>query len=284
MQPRKIFVTPLMSEAEAQMMIGQFVDEDAINLLLQEDADVYCADSGKPLMFLRKNRVSVEVAKPAWEALRVAATLTDNRGNAAEGGSGYMDGGTRRYTKVNSGVIGYYDRYVRIPYCRKTSFNEHQFEKFKAAYPYIKIIDDTLKEVVPNRYQNQLEIIQKTSKDFYIRDTVFTTVTVNKNYRTALHVDKGDYRKGFGTLAVLGAGRYRGAYTCLPRYGIGVDVRSRDVACFDVHEVHGNTPFIGSRYERISVVCYYREQMQKCGSAAEELERAKNRKRGDPLY
>lgn len=70
----------------------------------------------------------------------------------------------------------------------------------------------------------------------------------------------------------------------MPRYGIAVDCRSRDIACFDVHEVHGNTDFVGSRYERISVVCYYREMMYKCGTALEELERAKNRKLGDKLY
>ena len=280
---KKLYLKPLMSKSDSFNLIGKWADEDLIQQLIQEDCDIY-TDDGEPLAFLRKDKVAIDVAKVAWESLRVAATLTDNRGNAAEGESGYMDGNTRRYAKVHSGVIGYYDRYVRIPYCRKTAFNEKQFDRFKSAFPYIKIIDNTFKEVVPDRYQNQLEIISRTSQDFQIKDTVFTTITVNKNYRTALHVDKGDYRLGFGTLAVLGAGKYTGAYTVIPRYGIALDVRSRDIACFDVHEVHGNTPFIGSRYERISVVCYYRENMVKCGNAEEELQRVKNRKLGDSLY
>lgn len=280
---KTLYVKPLMSKEESMSLIGQWAGEDLIKELIEEDCDVYTED-GLPLLFLRKKVVAASLAEEAWKALRVAATLTDNRGNAAEGESGYMDGNTRRYAKVNSGVIGYYDRYVRIPYCRQTAFNEKHIDKFKKAYPYIKIIDATLQSSVPERYRNQLEVIKKTSPDFQIKDTVFTTVTVNKNYRTALHIDKGDYKNGFGTLAVLGAGRYKGAYTVMPRWGIAVDVRSRDVACFDVHEVHGNTPFVGNAYERISVVCYYRENMHKCGSAAQELEIAKNRKKGDPLY
>jgi hypothetical protein len=280
---KKIHVSPIIGKKEALGMIGNFIEEDSIKILIQEDCDVYTED-GSPLLFLRKNVVSYGLAKMAYESLRIAATQTDNRGNAAEGESGYVDGNTRRYAKVNSGVIGYYDRYVRIPYCRKTAFNEKQLEKFKNAYPYIKIIDETLKEVVPDRYEEQKNIIKKTNPDFYIKGTVFTTVTVNKNYRTALHVDKGDYKLGFGTLSVLSAGKYSGAFTVIPRFGIAVDCRSRDIAFFDVHEVHGNTQFIGNRYERISVVCYYRENMYKCGSAEQELEIAKNRKSGDKLY
>lgn len=191
---KTIYVKPLMSREESMSMIGQWADESLIKELIQEDCNVY-TEAGQPLLFLRKNKVAVDIAEKAYAALRVAATATDNRGNAAEGGSGYADGNTRRYAKVNSGIIGYYYRYVRIPYCRKTAFNEKQLEKFKSAYPYIKIISETLKEVVPDRYANQEAIIHKTSEDFYIKGTVFTTVTVNKNYRTALHVDKGDYRE-----------------------------------------------------------------------------------------
>lgn len=50
-----------------------------------------------------------------------------------------------------------------------------------------------------------------------------------------------------------------------------------DVLLADVHEWHGNTPLVPTRwpYERISFVFYYRAKMLECGSAAEELERAK---------
>ena len=45
---------------------------------------------------------------------------------------------------------------------------------------------------------------------------------------------------------------------------------------FDVHEVHGNTePEQISYFERLSIVCYYREKMIYCGTKDYELDRAK---------
>ena len=65
----------------------------------------------------------------------------------------------------------------------------------------------------------------------------------------------------------------------MPKYKIGFDVRSTDVCFMDVHEYHGNTAIKGKgKYERISVVCYYRKNMVFCKSALEEMEIAKRLK------
>jgi hypothetical protein len=37
-------------------------------------------------------------------------------------------------------------------------------------------------------------------------------------------------------------GDYTGGETCLPQYGVGVDVRSGDVLFMDVHQHHANLP------------------------------------------
>ena len=37
-----------------------------------------------------------------------------------------------------------------------------------------------------------------THPNFRIEDTAFTTITINKDYRTAVHTDAGDYAAGFG--------------------------------------------------------------------------------------
>ena len=107
---------------------------------------------------------------------------------------------------------------------------------------------------------------EKSSQDFIIKDTAFSTVTVNKNFRTAGHYDNGDLKEGFGNLGVISKGEYDGAITVIPRYGIGLDLKNGDLAIFDVHELHGNTETTTkSFYERISIVCYYREKMIYCG-------------------
>jgi len=57
---------------------------------------------------------------------------------------------------------------------------------------------------------------------------------------------------------------------------VGLDIGHGDVALFDVHEVHGNTETKKiSYFDRISIVCYYREKMIYCGSKEYELNRAK---------
>lgn len=58
-----------------------------------------------------------------------------------------------------------------------------------------------------------------------------------------------------------------------------------DLLLTDVHQWHGNTPIkpIDLRFERVSLVFYYREQMTECGSALEEAEIAKRRKPGSRL-
>ena len=107
--------------------------------------------------------------------------------------------------------------------------------------------------------------------------TAFTTITTNINFKTFIHTDKGDDEEGFGNLAVLHTGEYTGAYTVIAKYGVAVDVRNCDLALFDVHELHGNTPAISKTpYERISIICYYREKMIDCGTSEQELQRIKN--------
>ena len=177
---------------------------------------------------------------------------------------------------VNSSVIGFMDRYPRIPYCRTTAFSQTHFNEYSLCIPYIQSINQVFKKYAPHRYKIQKAMADSSSQDFIIKDTAFTTVTVNKNFRTAGHKDQGDLKEGFGNLGVISRGKYEGFQTVLPRYGVGLDIEHGDVALFDVHEVHGNTePKKISYFERISVVCYYREKMIYCGSKEYELERAK---------
>ena len=126
----------------------------------------------------------------------------------------------------------------------------------------------------------------KTSADFRINGTAFTTVTVNKNWRTRAHYDAGDYKQGFGVMTCMRAGRYRGGQLIFPGFRVAVDMRTGGVCLADVHELHGNAPIEGveGKYERVSCILYYRAKMIECGTAAEELDRAKNRKPGDPLW
>jgi len=200
-----------------------------------------------------------------------------------------LDDGTLSNTleaqTVHSGIVGSWDRSARTPYCRLTAWTMENQEKFAAALPLIQKASQVFKQLCPARWRAQREIIHVTSPDFVIPDTVFTTVTVNRNWQTAVHQDKGDLKSGYGVMCALRSGTFVGGYLCFPQYKVAVDMRNCGLLLADVHEWHGNTPFAsGSKdWERISLVMYYRERMLECGSHAEELARAQHRHKGDAL-
>jgi len=293
----KAYYTPEEIEARA----GQYISASEVETLLQEDTDVYKPD-GSILLKFRKRTTSSDSAMVAYKELSQTKNYfpgENNRGTATGKSrrsekvsekvirkAGFQSNTVASPLPVRSGVVGYFDRYTRIPYCRQSAFNLRYPKEFRLCVPFIRAINNIFSSECRDRYAAQLAVVKQTSPDFYIRDTVFTTVTVNKNWQTAIHVDAGDLKEGFGVMTAFSAGTYDGCYLVFPRYRIGVDMRTTDVLLADVHEYHGNTPFIGrsGQYNRISCVFYYRSNMRYCGTAQEELERAKNRKPGDPLY
>lgn len=183
---------------------------------------------------------------------------------------------------VPSAVAGFLDRMGgRFPYCRPCATNDgagwKRFARFAQA------VSDHMRAAVPDRWQRQMDEARKCNPAWIIPGTPFSTITVNNTFAGACHRDAGDFKDGFGCIAVLRRGRYRGCWLGFPRYGAAFDLQDRDLLLFDPHEVHGNTMFVDGQgtvredWERISIVLYLRSKMRDCGSPAEELERARGR-------
>lgn len=105
-------------------------------------------------------------------------------------------------------------------------------------------------------------------------DTPFTTVTVNKNFRTAAHRDAGDLHEGFSNLTVVAKGdqQWTGGYLVLPEFRVAINIRPGDLLLINNHAgIHGNTELLPPEgktladMERISLVCYFREKHAKIG-------------------
>jgi len=170
---------------------------------------------------------------------------------------------------VNSGIAGWFDRYPRIPYGRATSYTRDNFDKFKMSYPFLQNLSEGFKNLLPERYTAQMAAANKLDPRFLVPGTPFTTVTVNKTFRTAAHRDAGDLNEGLSNLLTLSNdGKYTGGYLIAPEYRVAVNVRPGDLLLINNHEVmHGNTPIVceeGS--ERVSLVVYFREKMLELGS------------------
>jgi len=194
--------------------------------------------------------------------------------------------------QVASNPIGFYEEsknFAKLP-CRLTHFTRTNYDKYQEGLPFIQKINQCFKKLIPEAHKKQL-CKASEKRHLQIPKTCFSTITINRNFRTALHRDAGDFKEGFGNLTVIERGKYHGGYTCLPQFGIGIDVRRGDFLAMDVHEWHTNTPIyeteedkvfnatledvfkdnpevgtvgIYEKYTRLTFVCYLREKISKC--------------------
>jgi len=166
---------------------------------------------------------------------------------------------------VMSGIAGYFDRYPRIPYGRATSYTEKHYDTFAKCYPYLQKLNSQFKELIPGRWKAQNAEANKLDSRFRIDGTVFTTLTVNHNWRTACHRDAGDLTAGFSNICGVtgpdGKG-WRGGQFILPEYRIAINLQPGDMLLVNNHEgIHGNDALIGDDNDRMTIVAYFREKM-----------------------
>ena len=170
---------------------------------------------------------------------------------------------TNYAASVMSGIAGYFDRYVRIPYGRACGYNERNPTLFEGSYPYLRRLNSVFAKELPIRWKNQSNYAEGVDPRFRIADTVFTTLTVNHNWRTAGHRDAGDLTCGFSNISCVGAG-WRGCYFTLPEWKIAIDLQPGDLVLVNNHAgIHTNTSFHGNMadMDRLSIVAYFRENM-----------------------
>ena len=172
---------------------------------------------------------------------------------------------TNYATAVMSGIAGYFDRYPRIPYGRATSYTEKNFDKFALSFPYLEKLNNQFKQLLPVRWNKQKEASDKIDPHFRISNTVFTTLTVNHNWRTACHRDAGDLHEGFSNICGItgpeGKG-WIGAEFILPEYKVAINLQPGDMLLVNNHAgIHGNDELIGDDNDRLTIVAYFREKM-----------------------
>ena len=222
----KIIVKRVLSKENAAKLKTKFLTEKHYNKLITEDTDAY-DNFGNLLFRFRKNAIPFDILKSGVDAFESSIELTESRGSAS--GSSHKrirkDGSVSNITvgnKVESGSVGYMDSGAMVKYCRKTAFARNHFEKFKKGVPFVQFIDKKYAELCPTHYAKQKAIAEGTNKNYVIDGTSFTTVTVNKNFRTACHQDAGDFADGFGNLIVYREGNYDGGFFVMPEFGVAI--------------------------------------------------------------
>jgi len=298
----EIIAKRVLSEKYMKNKEGDYFDDKHYDQIVDYDCDCYYLDenNNKKILFkFRKNVFSKKLCQIALDNLKDAAKKKhDNRGASAGrinlnkmpsyanqasqliGRSkfrvlAYKSKITGNIVKNSLGntsqsnIIGYYDKRDRnlganAPPCRTTAFTSQQIEKWDKVLPFIEAMDKQFKKLIPKNHKLQYNEAHKTK--YVIKNTAFSTVTINYNWRTALHKDSGDLKQGFGNLVVCEEGKYKGGCTGFPQFKVAIDVRNGDFLAMDVHEWHCNTKIkpIDKDFTRLSLVAYLREKMIKC--------------------
>lgn len=299
---KQYFVEKKFSDDHMKSKEGEYFDNKDYDMILHDNCDVYYYDENgdkQILMKFRKNVFPLKLCNIGIDCLKEASKKThDNRGAAA----GVIDlkkmpsyanqldqliGRNKFRVKAyrsrltgkivtnslgnisKSNIIGYYDKRDRnlgphAPPCRTTAFTSQQVEKWDKVLPLLHAIDKQFKKLIPKNHKIQYNRAHET--DYVIGNTAFSTVTINNNWRTALHQDAGDLKEGFGNLVILQEGDYDGGYLGFPQFKVAVDPKHGDFLAMDVHQWHCNTKIVPKTkdYTRLSIVAYLRDKMINC--------------------
>lgn len=306
---------PQFSEADMKAKLGNYFDETDCTII-DYDCDVYALkeDGTKQLLAkFRKHFFPDDIIKIGFQSYYKLTTASSLRGAAAgeiDAEAGYFkgrlltdttvfntrvaNGKTKISNTVNSGVLGYLDKRnmnskgMPASGCRLTRWTAQHLASYQKGFPFVEAISDAYKLLVPDKYQLQKERAD-LKPDYRIGESAFSTMTINRNFRTGLHKDAGDFPDGFGNLTVIERGDYNGGYTLFPQYKIAFDVRTGDFLAMDVHQWHCNSAITetaeqkianeklpkiyrpsnrvlnaNESYTRLSFVCYLREKIVKC--------------------
>lgn len=300
---KKIVLKALLSDEELKSMRGEFIDFVNYKTLIQEDCDAYFLENNgdeKLLFKFRKQVIQKDIAHLPVETFPNKLFKSSNNRGIASGKVDkslmsnnvvgfvnpngfkskviYANGQVSSYYRgnnVESMIAGYYDKPKvnknskikktnTIP-CRLTEYTVKNKDEWSDTLPLIRNVDQLYKKLLPEQYQYQKQFCEKVS-DFCIEKTIFTTLTVNKNWRTACHVDSGDLKQGFSAITVSEEGQWYGCFLGYPKFGVCVDVREGDLLIKDPHQYHCNTEFnkLSNNAKRITLVYYFREGMLNC--------------------
>jgi hypothetical protein len=253
---------------------AQFPDPSHVRQTLDKDTKVFAPDGTLVAVLLCKV-IPPARHKLACEFWKRVAELPDNRGTAV--GSPSMprqknDGtlserkGVHKFVRkilekrgVAQGTLGYLDAAADRP-CHRTPLSSRRPELLDGNRPLIELVDALYRQHTPNIYAIQRAEVERAGPCWRLWQTVFSTIYLAKNLRTAYHADSGNLRGVMS--AIMPMGKFAGGELVLPRWRIAIAIKPGDLLLFDPQQLHGNLPFAG---ERLSAIFYCESHIADCG-------------------
>jgi hypothetical protein len=235
---------------------------------------VLIAPDGSIVAVLITQQIGSELYKPAYELWKSVDELPSNRATAVgspslprcrkDGTLSERRGVPKPVLEilkdqdVGQGTLGYLDETPDQP-CHKTPLSIRRPEMLDQHQRLIKRVDELYAQHLPSLYGRQRAEVEQVPC-WHLSDTVFTTIYIIKNLRTAYHTDSGNLEGVMS--AMMPMGEFIGGELILARWRVAIAYRPGDLLFFDPQQLHGNLPFDG---ERISAVFYCERRIADCG-------------------
>lgn len=184
---------------------------------------------------------------------------------------------TQKYANnVYSNVLGVLDRSARLPYGRLTASTAKKPEQFKDHAPMYQEISQLYKETMPEEWAYINGIMKNCkSPEYTLMGTdTFSTITVNYNWPTFLHVDGNNNDRGVAVLTAItneeyDGEKFDGSLFVMPPLGLAFNLRHGDYLIADnCGLAHGQTEQVNKTEDadNIVLVFYARAAMTKLDS------------------
>jgi len=260
-------------EKAVKRLEGEFPSRSHVRKTLTEDAKMITKDGTVGLLLC--NVIPTPLHKLAYELWRDVHQLPDNRVTAvgtaslfrrnSDGNLGKRRGVVKSVKKIlrerntAHGLIGYLDA-APDHRCHRTPLTREHPEMLVGNERLIKLVDELYKFWLGDFYARQRAEIEKV-QSWRLWETVFSTIYLAKNFRTAYHFDGGNL-KGVMT-ALMPMGDFKGGELVFPRWRYAIGFRPGDLLLFNSAEIlHGNLPFEG---DRLSAAFYCESRIGECG-------------------
>ena len=177
---------------------------------------------------------------------------------------------------VYSNVLGVLDRSSRVPYGRLTASTAKKESQFKDHAHFYKEVSELYHSTMPEEWDYIHNIMKGCkSPEYTLMGTeTFSTITVNFNWPTFLHVDGRNNPRGVAVLTAITNEKYDGekfdgSLFVMPPLGLAFNIRHGDFLVADnCNLAHGQTEQVNKTKdaENIVLVFYARDGMTKLDS------------------
>jgi hypothetical protein len=287
----------LSSQSVRQTVEGEAPKDEDFDFLVLDDTDCYDDDTGHLLFKFRKRAIyphNIALAKSIFSDIDEKMKDSKTRGSAAgkfvdkskfadkkierieasqSKGKGFIvKNGKRLRNPVSNPVKSYksgmyFDRFKQQNL--DWGFSKLFPDEWKRSMPFFSNIAEKFESILPGIFKKMKMRRITTAPEAQISPSVpLSTVSINVNFATAYHQDRGDFKSGFSTLTVVKLGEIEGGHLVFPEYKIAIKVDEGDLLLNQSHRLwHGNTPIVQGPNggKRISFVTYLKHALERAG-------------------